>query len=210
MELHKEKEQICRELGNKDGLQLSLGNQALIHQNRGEAGSCHGTPQRTGTDLPGKLGTKTDSSESSGNQALIHRDLGEPDLAMELLKEEERICRELGNKDGLQRSLGNQALIHRDLGQPDLAMELHKEKERIRREIENKKGIVLSLVNQAGILVYDKQDPAAALPLLEEAYQIAVLSGFESLVKQLSGYIDKVQKMIVDPENQKLTSDILD
>ena len=36
--------------------------------------------------------------------------------------------------------------------------------------------------------------PREALPLLEEAYQIAVSSGFESLVKQLRIYLDKVQK----------------
>ena len=113
---------------------------------------------------------------------------------MELLKEQEKICREIRNKDGLQRS-GNQALIHRDLGEIDRAMELHKEKERICREIGNNKGIVLSLTNQAGILVNEKQDPAAALPRLEEAYQIAVASGFENLVKQLRIYLDKVRKM---------------
>ena len=35
---------------------------------------------------------------------------------MELIKEQERICRELGNKGGLQRTLGNQALILRARG----------------------------------------------------------------------------------------------
>ena len=30
MALHKEEERICRQLGNLDGLQASLGNQAII------------------------------------------------------------------------------------------------------------------------------------------------------------------------------------
>jgi len=141
--------------------------------------------------------------KSLGNQALIHRDRGELDRAMELLMEQEQICRELGNKDGLQRSLGNQALIYRDRGELDRAMELHREKEEICRELGNKKGIVISLANQAGILLYEKQDPSAALPLVEEAYQIAVSSGFESLVNQLRVHLGKVQKMSGFLQNQK-------
>ena len=148
-------------------------------------------------------GDKEWLQRSLGNQALIHRDRGELDRAMELLMEQERICRDLGNNDGLQRSLGNQALIHRDRGELDRAMELHKEKEQICRDLGNKKGIVISLANQAGIFMYERQDPAAAFPLLEEAYQIAVSSGFESLVKQLKVHLERVQKIDRLPRHQK-------
>ena len=128
---------------------------------------------------------------------------GDDDRALDLLGEEERNYRNLGDKDGLQRSLGNQALIHRDRGELDRAMELHKEKERICRELGNNKGIVLSLANQAGILLYEKKDPAAALPLLKEAYRIAESSGFESLVSQLKTHLEKVRKMTKDTRNKK-------
>ncbi|MFZ1897739.1 DUF4011 domain-containing protein [Methanoregula sp.] len=194
MELFNEQEQICRKLGNNDELQRSLENQALIHRDLGEPDRAVEL-FREQEQICRENRNKDGLQRSLGNQALIHRDLGEPDRAMELHKEEERICREIRNKDGLQRSLGNQALIHRDLGEPDRAMELHREKERICREIGNKKGIVLSLTNQAGIFLYERQDPGEALPLLEEAYQIAVSSGFESLVRQLRMYLDKVQKL---------------
>jgi len=182
------------ELGYKDGLLRSLGNRAAIHRDRGEldrAMKFHKEEER----ICRKTGNQDGLQRSLGNQALILRDQGEPDLAMKLHKEEERICRETGNRDGLQRSLGNQAVIHRDRGEFDRAMKLHTEKERICREIGNKKGIVISLVNQAGIFVYEQRDPAAALPLLEEAYQIAVSSGFEGLVSQLRVHLDKVRKM---------------
>jgi tetratricopeptide (TPR) repeat protein len=36
MGLHKEQERLCRELGNKEGLSSSLGNQAAILQARGD------------------------------------------------------------------------------------------------------------------------------------------------------------------------------
>jgi hypothetical protein len=38
MALHKHQERLCRKLGNKDGLQRTLGNQALILSTRGDLG----------------------------------------------------------------------------------------------------------------------------------------------------------------------------
>ena len=49
---------------------------------------------------------------SLGNQALILKARGDLDGAMALLKEQERICRELGNVESLARSLANQAILH--------------------------------------------------------------------------------------------------
>ena len=57
-------------------------------------------------------------------------DRGELDRAMELLIEQERICRELGDPAGLQTSPGNEALIHKARGELDRAMELLIEQER--------------------------------------------------------------------------------
>lgn len=188
------------ETGNKDRLKRSPGNPALIHRDRGELDRAMKLLKEE-ERISRERGNKDALQSSLGKQALIYRDRGEPDLAMKLHKEEERICRETGNRDGLQRSLGNQAVIHRDRGEFDRAMKLHKEKERICREVGNKKGIAISLVNQAGIFVYEQKDPASALPLLEEAYRIAVSSGFDNLVEQLKIHLEKVRKMGRDPHN---------
>ncbi|MDD4136750.1 MAG: hypothetical protein PHT99_02510 [Methanoregula sp.] len=191
-------DQLREKLGNKNGSQKSPGTPAPIHRDRSEldrALKLHKDEEL----ICRETGDKDGLQKSLGNQAVILRDLGELDSAMKLHKEEERICRETGNKDGLQRSLGNQAVVLRDRGELDNAMKLHKEKEQICREIGNKKGIIISLVNQAGILVYERQDPAAALPILEEAYQIAVSSGFEKLVEQLRIHLEKVRKMNREP-----------
>ena len=53
MALHQEEERLCRELGNKDGLAVSLGNQANILQARG--------------DLDGALALYQEESASAGN-----------------------------------------------------------------------------------------------------------------------------------------------
>jgi hypothetical protein len=188
------REQPREEPGNKGGGQRSPGSQAPIHRDQGESDSAMRLLKEE-ERICRETGNRDGLQRSLGNQALIYRDRGDLDRAMKLHKEEERICRETGNRDGLQRSLGNQAVIHRDRGEFDRAMKLHKEKERICREIGNKKGIVISLVNQAGIFVYERKDPEAALPLLEEAYQIAVSSGFEGLVRQLKMHREKVRNM---------------
>jgi len=108
--LHRKKEAICLELGDKDGLAASYGNQAGIMQMRGrldEAMVLHGK----GEAICEELGSKDGLQASYGNQALILQDWGRLEEAMALHKKEEAIAEELGNKDQLQRSYGNQALI---------------------------------------------------------------------------------------------------
>jgi tetratricopeptide (TPR) repeat protein len=134
MRLHKEEERICRELGKKDGLQRSLGNQAVIHYARGEldeAMRLHKEEER----ICRELGNKGGLQRSLGSQGLIHYDRGELDEAMRLYKEEERICRELGNKDGLAISLANQAqLFSEKLDRPREALPLAEEAEALVRQ----------------------------------------------------------------------------
>ena len=60
MELHKEEEQICREIRNKDGLQRSLGNQALIHRDLGESDRAMEF-HRKRNKYPGRSGIKKGS-----------------------------------------------------------------------------------------------------------------------------------------------------
>jgi hypothetical protein len=55
---------------------------------------------------------------------------------MSLLKEVERICRELGNKDGLRRTLGNQAiLLAANLGRAAETLPLADEALKLAREL---------------------------------------------------------------------------
>ena len=147
---HKEEERLCREIGNKDGLRRSLGNQGLILKARGDmdgAMALHKEEER----LCRELGNKDGLQSSLGNQGLILYGRGDMDSAMALYKEQERLCRELGNNDGLQVSLGNQGLILKARGDMDGAMALHKEEGRLCREIGNKDGLQRSLGNQARI-----------------------------------------------------------
>ena len=67
---------------------------------------------------------------------------------MELLKEQERICRQLNNLFGLQASLGNQSIILKEMGQLDTALELLRESEQICRQMNNPQDLSILLYHQ--------------------------------------------------------------
>ena len=181
-----DQERHFRELGDLDGLQISLGNQAAILQARGDldgALAMHTEEER----ICRELGDRDGLQASLGNQALILQARGDLDDALALLKETERIYRELGNRDGLQVSLGNQALILRERGDLDGALALLKETERIYRELGNPDRLQLSLVNQAAIL-QARGDLDGALALHKEAERICrELGNRDALARSLSG-----------------------
>jgi hypothetical protein len=113
---------------------------------------------------------------------------------MALLKEQERLCRELGDKAGLSASLGNQANILYGRGQPDAAMALMRQAEQLFRELGDPNGLAISLTNQAGMLT--PRDPRRALLLMEEAYELAVTHGLLQLASQIKPFLDDVRARV--------------
>ena len=96
MRLHKEKELICRELGNKDGLQRSLGRQATILKARGEPDEAMGL-YREQERICRELGNNDDLATSLANQALLLAgDLSRPGEALTLAEEAYRIVTDHG------------------------------------------------------------------------------------------------------------------
>jgi hypothetical protein len=100
--LHKKQETLCLELGDKDGLSHSYGNQAAILKAWGrleEAMALHKKEEA----LCMEIGNKEGLQRTYGNQALILKTWGWLDKALALLKKQEALCLEIGN----QRSLAN-------------------------------------------------------------------------------------------------------
>jgi nephrocystin-3 len=135
LKLYKKQERICRELGNKDGLWRSLYNQArLLLFSKNEPNKALSLCQEA-IQILEQIGTapdflkqaKTMLAESYANQAMILQARSDIDGAMKLLKEQERICRELGNPDGLVISLANQALVLAQNGKIREALQLAEE-----------------------------------------------------------------------------------
>ena len=120
------------------------------------------------------------------------KDRGELDAAMALLKEKEKICRQLGDPAGLQASLGNQALILQARGDLDGAMALHKEREKICRQLGDPAGLARSLANQALLLarvgrLTDARSSAT------EALRLAQRHGLAALARQIHTFLDSIQ-----------------
>ena len=62
-------------------------------------------------------------------------------------------------------------------------MRLHKEQEAICRRLNDPNGLAITLVNQAHLLAFSLSQPAAALPLAEEAARLAAKHGLIALDK---------------------------
>ena len=152
LELYKEQERICSEMGDMSGISKSLNNQGNILYQWGDydgAMELYREDERICRELDDKYGL----SNCLNNQGIILKKRGDYSGAMKLYKEDESICRELGDKRGLGYSLNNQGNILFQFGDYDGAMALYKEQERTCRELGDKFGLAYSLGNQAGVLI---------------------------------------------------------
>ena len=146
---------------------------------------------------------------SLGVQAAIFGERRDHDGAMALLKETERICRELGNQNGLQISLGNQALILMDRNDRDGAMALLKEQERICRELQNQAGLHTTLGSQ-GLILKARHDLDGAMALHKEEERICRELGDlhslrislhnQSAILHLCGDLDSAMMLLKETE----------
>src|ERR1035438_9304182 len=101
MALHKKEEALCLELGNKDSLQRSYGNQAVILKAWGQLEDAMALHKKEEA-LCLELGNKDGLQRSYGNQAGILMAWGRLEEAMALHKKLEALCLELG----VRRDLG--------------------------------------------------------------------------------------------------------
>jgi tetratricopeptide (TPR) repeat protein len=83
------------------------------------------------------LGNKAGLGSSYGNQALTLKDWGKLDEAMKLLKEQEKICKELGDKAGLGNSYWNRGLLFKEMKQHDEAIKRLKESIKFQEELKD-------------------------------------------------------------------------
>jgi tetratricopeptide (TPR) repeat protein len=163
-------EALCLELGNKQGLAWSYGNQALILQAWGRLEEAMALFKKKEA-LCLELGNKGSLQISYGNQAGILQAWGRRlEEAMALLKKQEALCLELDNKDGLQASYGYQAFVLKDWDRLEEAMALLKKQEALCLELGNKDGLSGSYGSQAAILqTWDRLEEAMALLKKQEA-----------------------------------------
>jgi tetratricopeptide (TPR) repeat protein len=108
-----QQEALCLELGNKDGLQASYGNQALILHDWGQLEEAMALLKKKEA-LCLELGNKESLQRSYGNQALALKAWSRLEEAMALLKKQEALCLELDNRSGLARCYWGWGLLARE------------------------------------------------------------------------------------------------
>jgi tetratricopeptide (TPR) repeat protein len=113
MALHKKQEALCLELGNKDSLQRSYGNQALILKAWGRLEEAFELPKKQEA-LCLELGNKDSLGASYNNQAVILQAWGRLEEAFELFKKAEALCLELGNRNSLAHCYWDWGLLARE------------------------------------------------------------------------------------------------
>jgi tetratricopeptide (TPR) repeat protein len=173
MNLHKEEEKIFRILGNADGLQVSLGNQANILSLQGkldEALKLHKEEEI----LCRELGAKYNLAMAIENQALIYNLKSDWINAKALFAEIAKLYKHLNNENAINNLsdfLHSKALSYKKSRNLDVALALLEEEEILCTKMQNKRKLAVCLNDQASILKL-KNDYREALDLLDIVEEI--------------------------------------
>ncbi|HLK59098.1 MAG TPA: tetratricopeptide repeat protein, partial [Chthonomonadaceae bacterium] len=164
--LYKESIAISRELGDRSGLILSLGNLGLVVHAIGEydvARVLYEESIATGREMGDKRGITTSLLNMGG----LAWGQGNYTEARVLYEESLAIHKELGDKGGIANSLVNLCALAAVQGDIPTARMLCEESLALKRELGDRSGVADAL-NNLGALSVQHGDYAAAKPLYEE------------------------------------------
>ncbi|OQX28642.1 MAG: hypothetical protein B0D92_07910, partial [Spirochaeta sp. LUC14_002_19_P3] len=161
---------IYRELGERSGEAVCLGNIGLIFYNRGELNNAM-KHYREALDIYRKLGERSGIASTYNNIGRIFKDRGEPDEAIKNYREALDIYRELGERSGIASTYNNIGRIFKDRGELNEAMRHYREALDIYRELGERSGIATSL-NNIGIIFKSHGELNEAMKHYREALDI--------------------------------------
>jgi tetratricopeptide (TPR) repeat protein len=187
------RERLCRQLGDADGLAQCLINQGGILRRRGDLDGALAL-QEQAERVCRQVGLVNALSYSLYGQALIRVERGDVEGALPLLAEQEGLCRQLHNPLALNDGLDLQVRAWQSRGDSKRALALLEEKVRVCREIGDPEKLAESLLSQAGLLGLVLNQPQAALPLLEEAGQLAKQNELKDFEGRLATLRTKVEQ----------------
>jgi tetratricopeptide (TPR) repeat protein len=134
-----------------------------------------------------ELGAEAELSQARSNRGFLLLTHGRLDEAEALLEERRRFCQSGEDSAGLANAFGGLALIAQSRGgltQLTRALALHKEAENLTREASDADGLAKALALQAQILT-QLERAAEAVPLAEEALEVAQGAGLAGMVAQV-------------------------
>ena len=140
-----------------------------------------------------ELGAKPELASGYLIQADLLAQQNDQPGALAALQKAEMILRELGDQSGLAHCLAAKAERFEGCGRPIEAIQGLKEAEGLCRELGNFEGLARSLFDQARIHSRMIRMPAAALPGMRQAQELAQAHGLASLAQQIGQVIDSIR-----------------
>jgi tetratricopeptide (TPR) repeat protein len=171
LEFYTQAVKIQEEIGDKDGLSQSLGNIAVIYDERGDIERALLLNERA-LKLSEETNNKGEIASNLNNIGSIYQSQGELKKALEYYKKGEVILKEIGEDQGRASCLNNIGIIYKKLGDLGKALAYYTTSLKLRETDGNKRGVVYSLNNIGTI--YDLQDNVSlALEYYNRALKLA-------------------------------------
>lgn len=145
------KQELERQLREVEGSVVSLMNDAIATQERGDLDGALRLFGRAEA-ICRELRNSKQLVAVLGYQTLILKERGDLDAALRLFEETESLCRKLGDSENLAAVLVGQASIWMERGDLDGALRLYGEAEVLQRKLGESERLVIILMHQAQIL----------------------------------------------------------
>ncbi|MEI1376940.1 tetratricopeptide repeat protein, partial [Nostoc sp.] len=138
--------EIKREIGDRDGEGVSLGNLGNAYNLLGQYQRAIEFYQQS-LEIKREIGDRNGEGKSLGSLGNAYNSLGQYQRAIEFLQQSLEISREIGDRNGEGKSLNNWGNAYNSLGQYQRAIEFYQESLEIKREIGDRNGEGISLNN---------------------------------------------------------------
>ncbi len=169
--LHKQALAIAREVGDRPGEGIHLGNLARLHYEQGRLEAAAELYQQALAIARG-VGDRRSEGRHLGNLAILYHEQGRFEGAAELYKQALLIVREVGDQRNEGRHLGNLAILHYERGRFEAATELYQQALVIVREVGDRR-IEGTTFGNLAILYHEQGRFEAAAELYQQALAIA-------------------------------------
>jgi tetratricopeptide (TPR) repeat protein len=162
----------CREVGDRQLLQMVLLNQSVILHKRGQMDQALSLLEEQAA-ICREIHEYDDLERSLHNQALVWLDRGDTEPAAKLLDEAMDLCIENGDKYGEAHILGTRAVLTEALKDIDRARDMFLAERKILLEIGDTRALPICLINLARI----EPDAKEAVALAGQALEVAESHG---------------------------------
>jgi tetratricopeptide (TPR) repeat protein len=167
---------ISEEIGNRQGVAISLGNLGLCYSSLGQYEKAIAYHQQY-HKISEAIGFRQGVAISLGNLGNCYNDLGQYEKAIAHLKQSLEIEEEIGNRQGVASSLENLGGCYKSLGQYEQAIAYKQQSLEISEEIGNRRGVAISLGN-LGNCYYDLGQYEKAIAYHQQFHDISKEMGF--------------------------------